>query len=208
MKTNDERGSIMLESTYCILAAVFLLMFLLSFGFFLYQKTVVTIVANQVAEEVSQTYKLRNVTDRSSVSSADAASVGKYRYLLFDGRFQARSQARAKTMADSRLSQTNLAKEENGLTVKVKPVVDDIGRRHYEVTVGRSYSFLLGDLLNILGIHDVEKIEKTVYVESSDVLNYVNTVKATKFGLSQPGELSNILGAMDTVISTIQALLQ
>ena len=38
MTAKNERGAVMLESTYCILISVFVLMFLLSFGFLLYQK--------------------------------------------------------------------------------------------------------------------------------------------------------------------------
>ena len=57
MKIKDERGAVLLESTYCILISIIVLMFMVSFGFFLYQNTVVTIVANEAAEEVSQTYK-------------------------------------------------------------------------------------------------------------------------------------------------------
>ena len=82
MKIKDERGAVLLESTYCILISIIVLMFMVSFGFFLYQNTVVTIVANEAAEEVSQTYKLRNVADSSSISSSDISGIGKYRYLF------------------------------------------------------------------------------------------------------------------------------
>lgn len=50
MKIRDERGAVMLESTYCILISIIVLMFMLSFGFFLYQNAVVTIITNEAAE--------------------------------------------------------------------------------------------------------------------------------------------------------------
>lgn len=49
MKIRDERGVVMLESTY-ILISIIVLMFMLSFGFFLYQNAVVTIITNEAAE--------------------------------------------------------------------------------------------------------------------------------------------------------------
>ena len=50
MKRRDECGAVVLESTYCILISIFVLMFMLSFGFFLYQNAVVTIITNEAAE--------------------------------------------------------------------------------------------------------------------------------------------------------------
>lgn len=206
MKYKNERGAVILESTYCILLAIFVLFFFLSFGFFLYQKTAVGIIANEVAEEAIVTYKLRNVADSESVSSTDVAGIGKYRYLLFGGNFERKSESKAKTLADTRLTQTEMAKDKGGLSVSVTPVVDDIGRRHYEVTVRNKYSFLLGDLLSIVGQKEVQTVEATVYVESYDVLNYVNTVKFTQYGISKITDEFALLGLIDSAIGILSNL--
>lgn len=206
MKIKDERGTVMLESTYCILVSIIVLMFMLSFGFFLYQNAVVTVVTNEVAEEVSQTYKLRNVADSSSITSSDISGIGKYRYLFFADDFNSKNEAKLNNLANVRLSKTSLAKEEGNITVDVETVVDDIGRRHYEVTVTQKYSFLLGDLLSVIGQSDVETLSRTVYVESSDVLNYVNTVKTTKYGLNELKDHSDLLGLVDSAISLLHSI--
>ena len=206
MTGKNERGAVMLESTYCILISVFVLMFLLSFGFLLYQKTLVTIVANDVAEEVSQTYKLRNVADSSSVSLSDISGVGKYRYLFFADSFESKNEAKALTIANARLTKTSLAEAEGILNVDVETVVDDIGRRHYEVTVTQRYSFLLGDFLSLIGQTDTQTISETVYVESSDVLSYINTVKVTQYGLEKLKDSSSMLGLIDSAISLLHSI--
>jgi len=206
MTGKNERGAVMLESTYCILISVFVLMFLLSFGFLLYQKTLVTIVANDVAEEVSQTYKLRNVADSSSVSLSDISGVGKYRYLFFADSFESKNEAKALTIANARLTKTSLAEAEGSLNVDVETVVDDIGRRHYEVTVTQRYSFLLGDFLSLIGQTDTQTISETVYVESSDVLSYINTVKVTQYGLEKLKDSSSMLGLIDSAISLLHSI--
>lgn len=202
----DEGGAVMLESTYCILVAILVLMFMVSFGFFLYQNAVVTIVANELAEEVSQTYKLRNVVDSSSLTASDISGIGKYRYLFFADSFNSKNEAKLKNLANIRLSKTSLAKKDGSITVNVETIVDDIGRRHYEVSVTQKYSFLLGDLLSFIGQKDTQTISRTIYVESSDVLSYVNTVKTTNYGLNELKDHSSVLGLVDSAISLLQSI--
>jgi hypothetical protein len=85
-------------------------------------------------------------------------------------------------------------------------VVDDIGRRHYEVTVRNKYSFLLGELLNVIGQEEQQVVEATVYVESYDVLNYVNTVKFTKYGIDKITDEVGALKLIDTAIGILSNL--
>jgi len=209
MGTKNERGTVMLESTYCILACIIVILFLMSFGFFLYQQTVVSITANEVAAEVAQTYKLKQVEDSASVTADDIVEVGKYRYLLFKGSFNRANERKAKNLAEVRLSLSSLAKEESGVTVDVKMIPDDIGRRHFQVTVSQKYSFLLGGVLSLIGQEDAQKIEATAYVESFDVLNYMNTIKAARYGLDKMTDLDDtgILGLMDKAIQLANGLL-
>lgn len=204
MENKKEHGSIILESTYCILISIIIVMFFMSFGFFLYQKTMVTIVANEVAEEVSLTYKLRSVSDSSLVTVDDVSGVGKYRYMFFANRFNDHNETKAENIANVRLTKASLAEEEGSLFVDVEMIVDDIGRRHYEVTVRQEYSFLFGDLLSFVGLNDAQVLEETVYVESHDVLNYVNTVKATKYGIDKAADLDGGLGLENSMVTLVK----
>lgn len=206
MKIRDEHGAVMLESTYCILISIIVFMFMLSFGFFLYQKAMVTIVTNDVAEEVAQTYKLRNVSDSSSVTRSDVSGVGKYRYLFFSLSFNVTNEIKAISLANVRLTQTSLAEEDGILYVDVETVTDDIGRRHYVVTLKQKYSFLLGDLLSFIGQADAQTLEATAYVESVDVLNYVNTVKTTQYGINEIKGNSSLLKLIDSCISLLHSI--
>lgn len=208
MNLKDEHGVVILEATYCIVLAIFVLMFLLSFGFFLYQNTMVSIVANEIASEISQTYKLRDVSDSSSVTSANIGGIGRYRYLLHESDFNAKNELKARNLAGTRLQQTTMAEENGTLQVDIKTVVDDIGRRHYEVTVRQKYTFLLGGLLEVIGQHEIQTVEATAYVESSDVLSYVNTVKLTQYGMKKMKELdpTGVANLMDNAISLLHSI--
>lgn len=205
-KMENEKGSIVLEASYCIFLSVILFMFVLSFGIFLYQKVMFGIVANEVAEEVASTYKLRYVADSSQVTMEEICDVGKYRFLFFSDRFLASNEAKASWLASVRLSGFSLAQKQGAISADIVQVADDIGRRHYEVTVRQAYSFLMGDLLGLIGLDRVQCFEKTVCVEGVDILNYVNTVKTTKYGIDKVKDNSAILGLIDSVIGLLHSI--
>lgn len=185
MKWKDESGVVVIESTYCILAAILVAFFFVAFGFFMYQATTVKIVANEVAEEIAQTYKLKGATSASdAVSTETIGEIGKYRYLFFESSLWSEVRiAKVEDNATQRLTQTRLATQEGSTTVTIKKVGDDVGRRHYEVTVEQRYSFLLGALLELLAGQDATNrlLSETARVESVDVLNYVNTVRTEQY---------------------------
>lgn len=201
-----ESGVIMLEAVFCMLVAIFVVFFFLAFGFYLYQRVMFTTAANEIAEEVVQTYKLRDVTDSEDVSSDDVEGVGKYRYLLFSYSFNSAAEAKAQTLATVRLQKTSFAQTGGAVSTEVETVVDDIGRRHYEVTVTQNYGFMLDGLLSMIGIEGQEALSTTVYVDSFDALNYVNTVKMGKY-LSSQLEDEAVLGLVDSVISLIDKVI-
>lgn len=208
MKAKDESGVIMLESMYCVLACLFVTMLLVGMAFLFYQHVMVSVAANEIAAEVAQTYKLRDVEDSSSVTESDITGVGKYRYLLFKKRFNTKNEAKANRLMDTRLSAAELAERSGKLTVTVENVTDYIGRRHFKVTVKQEYSFLLGGFLKIIGRGDKEKMEKTVYVESVDALNYINTVKFYKYGIKALSDraLGDFAGALNSTLGLLRTI--
>ncbi len=206
MEKNRERGEVMIEATYCMTIAIFVIFFLLSLSFLIYQKSMVVVVANQVAEELSQTYKLRDVTDNSNVTSNDIKGIGKYRYWLFKGNYQSRNEEKAKKFTELRLSQTSFGKKEGALTVDIETVVDDIGRRHYVVTVKQQYAILLQGFLQVIGIDKSLEFTAVSYVESVDVSNYINTVKFTKYGINKVAQKIAPLTVIDKVIKLLHSI--
>lgn len=206
MKPESERGAVMVESTYCILLALFVLFFMLSFGFRLYQETVVGIVANEVAEEVVLNYKILGITDSSQVTKGKVEGVSYFRYLFGGKKYVTGNESKGESIAKTRLTKSDLNKDKGGLDVKIKPVNDGLGRRHYEVTVQKKYSFLLGDLLKIIGLKGTDVVSVTVYVESVDVLGYANTVKTTQYLINKVAQKSVVLKYVETAIKLIESI--
>lgn len=205
MRRKGEQGAIMIEATWCVLLVMFVFLFMLSFGFLLYQRVTVQVVANEMAEEVAQTYKLKEVEDSSSVTVNDIGRIGKYRFLLFANSFETASEAKAKTLTASRLTQTLFATEEGTLSVDVERIPDDVGRYHLEVTVSQRYGFLLGDFLEFIGQDDVQNLESTVYVTGTDVLYYVNSIH-TASSLSSILSDIEIIGVVEDAIGILSNL--
>lgn len=212
MRSDSERGTVVLEATYCTVIVIFVLMFLLSFGFFLYQQVMVSIVTNEIAENISRNFKLRDREYDSDVTISDIEDVGRYRYWLNTKSFEKNHEKQATKYAIKRLSGTSLAqapKGDSGVTVEIKTVTNDIGRKHYEVTIKQEYKFLLGELLEIfIGQDGTQVIESTAYVESNDVSHYIKTVKNWKYMTNLIKENSKIIGTIDTVISIVETFVE
>lgn len=206
-KLKDESGVAMIEATYCIFVCLIVVMFFLSFGFFLYQSNTMSIIANEIAEETATTYKYRDADDSSDISLDDIKGVGKFRYMFFSGSFHTASNSRAQGIIDVRLTKSNLAKINGVPIAKVKVVADDIGRNHYEITIKQKYDFLFSDMLNWVGIDGKKEIVKTSYAEGVDVLSYVNTIRNTKYATDYVADMSGIAGLVDSVINFIHGIL-
>jgi hypothetical protein len=201
----SERGMILIEGVLGMLVSVIVMAILLSLGFFLYQKSMVDIVAGEIAEEVVTTYKFRDIESASDITLDKVTSLGMYRMVLA-GMYKTANEKKATNIADHHLSKTSLAKAGNGPTVKIVPVGDDVGRIHYEVTLTQEYTFLMSDLLNIIGLKDMGKISSTVYVTSTDVGQFINTVKLANYGLKKFKDVSPLTKAMDSVIKAIRSI--
>jgi hypothetical protein len=201
----SERGMILIEGVLGMFVSIIVMAILLSLGFFLYQKSMVDIVANEIAEEAVTTYKFRDVKSASEITLDNVKNIDMYRMIL-SGMYKTANEKKATSIADHHLSNTSLAKADDAPTVKIVPVGDDVGRIHYEVTLTQEYTFLMSDLLNIIGLKDVGKISSTVYVTSVDVSQYINTIKLANYGLGKFKDASPLTKAIDSVIKAIRSI--
>ena len=210
-KQKNENGTIMLESVFGIFASIIVLMLLLSFGFYLYQKTMFNIVANEIAESISQTYKFKYISDPSEITVDEVTGVTRYRYLLNAEAFEIFNETKGNNIAYTRLDMTSLAKKENIPKVEIVRYSDDVGRMHFKVSLTQKYSFLMGDILSWIGVQKQEEMIATAYVTSVDVSNYINTVKTTNYLIDEVtdqhpylGMLNSVIGLMETIYKIIK----
>ena len=205
-KQNSQKGTIVLESVFAVIVCIIVLMFFISFGFYLYQKALVSIVANEVAETVAVTYKYKDLNDMSSVSKADIRGVESYRYIFGAGKLKSKAKEKAKTKAEAHLSATSLAQRKGSLVVTVERESESFGRAHYKVEVMQPYNFLWGKLLSGVGIDANKPLKATSYSESIDVLAYANSVKFTKY-ITEKAKDFPITGAADSLVGMAKSVL-
>lgn len=204
-RKKSQKGTIVLESVFAIIVSLIVLMFLISFGFYLYQKSLVSIVANEVAESVAVTYKYKELSDMSSVSKADISGVGLYRYLFHSGALKSKAKEKAQTKAEAHLSATSLAQGKGNLVVTVERETESFGRAHYKVEVSQQYGFLMGKLLSAVGIDEDKPLKAVAYSESVDVLSYTNSVKFTKY-IAKKSKDFPIMGATNSLIEMVNSI--
>lgn len=200
----DERGYMILEATFCYAVCMIVIVLLLSVGFFLYQMVLVQVVTNEVAQEVAQNYKLRNVADSDSVTECDVITVGKYRYTIFRSSFDQAKQQTVEQYATSRLGKTSLSIGWGDPVVTIETEKDDLGRRHYQVTVSQTYTFLLGNVLELVGLNGSMELSSTAYVQGTDMLSYINSVKFWRYLADYP--LLNNISVTEVADKLIKAV--
>lgn len=207
MRFKDEKGEVMIESTYCVFAVIVVFFLMFSLGFFLYQHIIFEIVTNEVAEEVIQVYKFKEAEHDGDISASDVDSIPHVRYLFaaLTGSYDKAAETRIKKLAKERLKATSFAVAEGDLDVTVKTDVHCVGRRHYIVTLSQDYSFFLGGLLEIVGQDAKRTITASTCIESMDVSHYINTVRFTDY---MTGKLSGVADGVTGIVSAAESIIK
>ena len=208
MKTlKNEKGTIMIEATFAMICCMIVLMIVMGMGFLVYQRSLMIIVANQVSEEVSATYKLLDCSDAAEVTKTDVTGVKLYRNIFFCGTYKNANKTKAETLASTRLTQSSMAYDDGGFKVTLDRIGDDIGRYHYKITVTNNYTYLFGGVLSYWGIDGLNTLSATTYSVGTDVSGYYGSVTMTSYLLNKATKEFPILGIDSTVVGIINTVL-
>lgn len=206
----DESGEIMIESMIVVLLTTFVLIFMISVGFLLYEKSVINTVANETADEIAQMYRYSSVLDKDVTSKEEMLSalqsVKKYRYLFCAGSLEADSASKADEYSIARLAKTSFATEEGTPTIEVHTIRTDIGRRYVEVTLEARYSIFWGGALEAFGMDSAYTITSTAYAECNDISSYYNTVGFVKNACDKISDDTAIGGLLNSAISLFKGI--
>lgn len=206
----DESGEIMIESLIIVLMTTFILIFMISVGFLLYEKSVLNTVANETVTEIAQMYKYTSVMDKDITSKEEMLSaldsVKKYRYLFCGGSLEADNVAKADNYSITRLAKTSFATEEGVPTIEVNTIRSDIGRRYIEVTIEARYSIFWGGALEAFGMDSAYTVTSTAYAECNDISNYYNTVSFVKNACDKISDDTAIGGLLNSAISLFKGI--
>ena len=172
-------------------------------GFLIYQRAMMSIVANQVAEEIAVTCKYSGAMDASSITRNDVVSLGLYRYSAFTDYGVFASEVKATKLAADRLALTTLAIDKGGFDVSVTHYPDDMGRGHYEVSVSNKYATLFGDIWGYTGS---TPFTVKSYVVGTDMVSYTDTISTTKSLVTIAIRNENATKSINKFLSAINRL--
>lgn len=197
---NNEQGEIMIESMLVMIPILFVLVFLLSLGFLLYQQWNIQYVADEIANKVSMTYPyLESHTASGVVTWEQMKKKELYRYLFGMSQYETKSEIRGQEYGESLLEKTTFASPQTKETITIKTEKDSLARRHVYVKVKGKYKIPFGEGLEIFGMNSIRTYTSESTAECVDLMDYVGTITYGKNCLSLiTGDASAIIDMIDS----------
>lgn len=207
---DDQTGEVMIESVLVMIPTLFVLVFLMSLGFLLYQQWNVQYVADDIANKVSITYTYLEVeTVPGTLSKGNLADRDSYRYYGSNKeKYAVEADERGQRYGEHLLRLTSFAPRTEDEKIKVETEEDSFARRHVFVTVKGTYKIPFGEGLEIFGIDSTRTFYATSSAECVDLSDYLSTVAYGKNLESLLGiDSSKILGALDSWLKVVTHLM-
>ena len=126
---DNQRGEVMLESSFILVSVIILLMALLSISFMFYQEAMMTSVANEIAADVAKNYKFTEMDiGDSTISLDDANSVKMFRMSFGKNSLERAHEDRAEDYAEWRIGAATLGLDSEDIEVDCEVTSSGIGR--------------------------------------------------------------------------------
>ena len=202
-----EDGMEAIEGLLVITLMLFVLFYIWSFGFLMYQNWAVQYVANDTASRIAQTYGYcysDPVTGFVSQSMRRGLSPYRYNTKEKNTAYSANS-TRADRYSKWSLEQVGFS-QSRGITIDTEIVDDALGRSHVEVKVTASYEIPFGFAMKYFGQNPYRTFTATGRAVCLDIQHYiftyetVNSVESTiGFGID-----SKTVKAREKIVSMIR----
>lgn len=204
----NENGEIMLESILVVIPTLFILVFLLSLGFLLYQKWNIQYLADDVAEKVALRYEyIDEELPTPSIELKDAQKTVLYKYLFHMDDYLKATSRKAQDYGSLLAKKTGYGTGSGDEVIEVEQEEDSLARRHIQVTVTGTYRIPFSEGLEIFGIDGERTFSAVSYAECVDIGDYMNTVV---FG-QQAGNIlmgnSKVLGMINSWIGVFSQII-
>ena len=205
----EDRGAMAVEGIIIMTMLIFFLVFLMSFGFLLYQQWAVVYAANDAATRTAQSYAYPNTDPvMGFINSSMKASLSPYRYLssnLKEGNVH-----KAEAYARWSLERGSLATAVDEPEIVVETVYDGFAQRHVVVDITATYEIPFGLALEFFGMDSTVTYHATGRAACMDVSDYIYSVNAAKsladqtLGSKVAGAVNKVLGLISNVIDALE----
>lgn len=172
-----ENGEIMIEAILVMIPTLFVMIFLLSLGFLLYQQWNIQFIADEVASKVACDYEYADEEIQTGeISLKKAQKTILYKYLFNSDEMEEVNAKKAYTYGTLLSTKTSYGSGAGDETIKLETIEDSLARRHICVTVTGTYRIPFAEGLEIFGIEGTRSISAVSYAECVDLTDYMNTV--------------------------------
>lgn len=203
-----EDGMEAIEGLLVITLMLFVLFYIWSFGFLMYQNWAVQYVANDTASRIAQTYGYCYSDPVTGyISHAARVSLDPYRYKDdADENIEDVNANRAQKYARYCLKRVGFAKEK-GVSVEVKTVKDAFVSRHVEVKVTAQYEIPFGFAMKYFGQSPYREFTATGRAFCRDIQYYIyrnKSLDAMEDAVGA-GVASDVVKSAEKIVSVIRS---
>ena len=177
----EESGEVMLEGMLVTILTIFMLVWILGIGFIYYQRNVATVVTNDAATKIADTYSFPS-TDMviGYLDSMDYISRDLYRYAFFSEvsgpSLLKANETKVQNYIQQRLKETNFAGVVNEVTVELRLVNDSQLRTHVEVESVTTFNTPFGAVLKFFGMSPEFSYKAVGRADCTDKIDYISKV--------------------------------
>lgn len=214
MKSKTEKmqsGELLIEFTITLVTTIFILLFLLSLGFYFYQNTIYGIVANETITEISDTYKFDGAVKAENISKDNLKDLKNFRMVrswlgkTTSDRYKERIEKIVRERIETTSLSMNKKDEVNKVELKVKS--DKFGRCHLELTIESNAKIFLGGVLEFFGFDSDVKITTVAIGECYDLSAHMNTVRYINFLSNNANDkVSKLIEKFSSTVKNIEDL--
>lgn len=212
-KISNEKGEIMLESTFIMIMTLMVLIAMISVGFLFYQQAMLNTVATELATEIASNYKITEQEIGSTDVNVDTLkNIKLYRTSVSMTSMKVLHKQRAEEYLPERVKLSTLGFNEKDPKIENFNVeVDNVGRMHTEITISLECDILFGGALKYFGIIDsTPKFTATGRAECLDLTGYSGHVQFLNYVKSKMesdgGVINDILEKVVKVINNAESI--
>lgn len=181
----------MIESILVMIPTLFVLVFILCLGFFMYQKWNIQITAYETANKIAELYPLEEVNlKKGAVNYSEVEGIRTYRYLNSDTLAE-NNQIRGEEYAKSYLSLVSFAHPKESPQIEVQTKHDAFCFRHVIVDVKGNYRLPFSEGFQVFGF-------KTNYLFTGHGEAVVTDLSDYFYTVNCAGNMENLLHLSDS----------
>lgn len=198
-----ESGEVMIESTIVMVITLLMLVWILGVGFLYYQKYVVRIATNDVANKIAASYDAPS----SDIIMGYISAGDLDKKTIYDSDEMAEmNRLRTESYVNYIMKKANLYGTVKDVKVSLEHSKDALGRSHIKVTTECTFDTPFGEGLELFGMTGTQIYIVTAYADSTSLTDYISVVSVAD-SLTN-GSVVKIPGFVDSTIKMINSFMK